>query len=226
MWETSRMSICIHRQRRKGFGFRIFSSHLISPRFRRTRRKKRNSASTLYSLVVKLWTISYRSSFPILNDMVSKEENQCYQHLMHYLKLLVVVRLSYLSFLLYTILRHLDGIQHIVLGMPHRGRLNFLTDVLQYSPTALFHKIKGGGEIPESLGAQGDVISHLGPFSLRRLILLASLLTPYYIKLLPPLSNTKTQLIQSKYLYFQTPLISRQSVRSHLAKLARSNIRC
>ncbi|KXN83086.1 putative 2-oxoglutarate dehydrogenase E1 component DHKTD1, mitochondrial, partial [Leucoagaricus sp. SymC.cos] len=53
------------------------------------------------------------------------------------------------------------GIQHIVLAMPHRGRLNLLTDLLQYSPTALFHKIKGGSELPEELGAEGDVLSHL-----------------------------------------------------------------
>ncbi|KAF8066054.1 Transketolase, pyrimidine binding domain-containing protein [Lyophyllum atratum] len=53
------------------------------------------------------------------------------------------------------------GIQHIILGMPHRGRLNLLTDLLQYSPTALFNKIKGGFEIPEELGAEGDVLSHL-----------------------------------------------------------------
>ncbi|TFK38288.1 Transketolase, pyrimidine binding domain-containing protein [Crucibulum laeve] len=54
-----------------------------------------------------------------------------------------------------------SGIQHIILAMPHRGRLNLLTDLLQYSPTALFHKIKGGAEIPLDLGAQGDVLSHL-----------------------------------------------------------------
>lgn len=45
--------------------------------------------------------------------------------------------------------------------MPHRGRLNLLTDLLKYSPVALFHKIKGGYEIPEELGAEGDVLSHL-----------------------------------------------------------------
>ncbi|KAJ6475095.1 thiamine diphosphate-binding protein [Mycena vitilis] len=53
------------------------------------------------------------------------------------------------------------GVSTIVLGMPHRGRLNLLTDLLKYSPTALFHKIKGGAEIPEDLGAEGDVLSHL-----------------------------------------------------------------
>ncbi|KAI0063865.1 2-oxoglutarate dehydrogenase, E1 component [Artomyces pyxidatus] len=53
------------------------------------------------------------------------------------------------------------GVQQIILAMPHRGRLNLLTGLLEYSPAALFHKIKGGFEIPEDLGAVGDVISHL-----------------------------------------------------------------
>ena len=58
----------------------------------------------------------------------------------------------------------LAGIEHIVLAMPHRGRLNFLTEptLMKYSPTSLFHKIKGGSEIPEEIDAVGDVISHLG----------------------------------------------------------------
>lgn len=53
------------------------------------------------------------------------------------------------------------GVEHVILGMPHRGRLNLLTGLLEYSPRALFHKIKGGSEFPEQLGACGDVISHL-----------------------------------------------------------------
>lgn len=54
------------------------------------------------------------------------------------------------------------GVEHILIGMPHRGRLNLLTDLLQFQPRALFHKIKGNSELPEWLGATGDVISHLG----------------------------------------------------------------
>ncbi|KAG7094650.1 hypothetical protein E1B28_005473 [Marasmius oreades] len=54
-----------------------------------------------------------------------------------------------------------SAISHIIVAMPHRGRLNFLTDLLDHSPTALFHKIRGGSEFPESLGVEGDVLSHL-----------------------------------------------------------------
>jgi probable 2-oxoglutarate dehydrogenase E1 component DHKTD1 len=50
--------------------------------------------------------------------------------------------------------------------MPHRGRLSLLTDLLEYSPAAIFHKIRGGSEVPENLGAVGDVISHLGVFQI------------------------------------------------------------
>ncbi|KAI8841738.1 thiamine diphosphate-binding protein [Chytridium lagenaria] len=55
-----------------------------------------------------------------------------------------------------------SGIRDIVLGMPHRGRLNLLTDLLQYNPTALFHKVKGNPEFPNAtLPGSGDVLSHL-----------------------------------------------------------------
>ncbi|KAF8635350.1 hypothetical protein AX17_003941 [Amanita inopinata Kibby_2008] len=54
-----------------------------------------------------------------------------------------------------------SGVQQIVLAMPHRGRLNLLTGLLEFSPAALFHKIRGGSEIPEEFGGEGDVISHL-----------------------------------------------------------------
>lgn len=45
--------------------------------------------------------------------------------------------------------------------MPHRGRLNLLTELLQFSPTKLFHKMKGNPEFPDDIQAEGDVISHL-----------------------------------------------------------------
>ncbi|KAI9346426.1 thiamine diphosphate-binding protein [Zopfochytrium polystomum] len=57
---------------------------------------------------------------------------------------------------------NLAGVHEIILGMPHRGRLNLLTDLLDYSPEALFHKIKGNSEFPDDVPGCGDVLSHLG----------------------------------------------------------------
>ncbi|KAJ1871292.1 hypothetical protein LPJ55_003987 [Coemansia sp. RSA 990] len=54
-----------------------------------------------------------------------------------------------------------SGITEAVLGMPHRGRLNILIDLLKYPPRALFHKLQGNAEFPETLPASGDVISHI-----------------------------------------------------------------
>ncbi|KAF9433774.1 hypothetical protein BGZ76_008999 [Entomortierella beljakovae] len=53
------------------------------------------------------------------------------------------------------------GVTEAILGMPHRGRLNLLTDLMQYNPTALFAKVKGNPEFPEGLPATGDVLSHI-----------------------------------------------------------------
>jgi len=54
-----------------------------------------------------------------------------------------------------------DGITEVVLCMAHRGRLNVLTDLLQFSPTTLFHKVKGNSEFSSDVSANGDVLSHL-----------------------------------------------------------------
>ncbi|KAL7751836.1 hypothetical protein RI367_002836 [Sorochytrium milnesiophthora] len=55
------------------------------------------------------------------------------------------------------------GVCDLVLCMPHRGRLNLLTDLLEYSPTALFNKVKGNPEFPASEAhvCTGDVLSHV-----------------------------------------------------------------
>jgi probable 2-oxoglutarate dehydrogenase E1 component DHKTD1 len=59
------------------------------------------------------------------------------------------------------VISSIAGVIDTVLCMPHRGRLNLLTDVLQFSPTVLFHKVKGNNEFPDDLDASGDVLSHL-----------------------------------------------------------------
>uniref|UniRef100_A0A8D0C110 2-oxoadipate dehydrogenase complex component E1 n=1 Tax=Salvator merianae TaxID=96440 RepID=A0A8D0C110_SALMN len=54
-----------------------------------------------------------------------------------------------------------SGVTDIVLGMPHRGRLNLLTGLLQFPPELMFRKMRGLSEFPENSPAIGDVLSHL-----------------------------------------------------------------
>jgi 2-oxoglutarate dehydrogenase E1 component len=54
------------------------------------------------------------------------------------------------------------GVKEIVLGMPHRGRLNMLTNVMGKPFRALFHEFKGGSANPEDVEGSGDVKYHLG----------------------------------------------------------------
>ena len=45
--------------------------------------------------------------------------------------------------------------------MPHRGRLNLLTGLLNFPPVAMFRKMKGLPEFPPEQKGAGDVLSHL-----------------------------------------------------------------
>ena len=57
------------------------------------------------------------------------------------------------------------GVKEIVLGMPHRGRLNVLTQVMGKPHRALFHEFKGGSATPDEIEGSGDVKYHLGASS-------------------------------------------------------------
>ena len=55
-----------------------------------------------------------------------------------------------------------NGIQEIVFGMPHRGRLNMLGNVMQKPFRVIFHEFGGGSANPDDVGGSGDVKYHLG----------------------------------------------------------------
>lgn len=54
-----------------------------------------------------------------------------------------------------------SGVTDIVVGMPHRGRLNLLTGLLDFPPVQVFQKMKGMPEVPLGTKGSGDVLSHL-----------------------------------------------------------------
>jgi len=55
-----------------------------------------------------------------------------------------------------------NGIEEIVFGMPHRGRLNMLGNVMQKPFRVIFHEFGGGSANPDDVGGSGDVKYHLG----------------------------------------------------------------
>lgn len=54
------------------------------------------------------------------------------------------------------------GVREIVFGMPHRGRLNVLANVMAKPYKIIFHEFSGGTANPDDVGGSGDVKYHLG----------------------------------------------------------------
>ena len=57
------------------------------------------------------------------------------------------------------------GVQEIIIGMPHRGRLSVLANVMQKPYRAIFNEFQGGSFKPEDVDGSGDVKYHLGASS-------------------------------------------------------------
>ncbi len=54
------------------------------------------------------------------------------------------------------------GVDEIVIGMPHRGRMNVLTSIMGKPYSELFSIFNGNLDFPESIDSSGDVKYHLG----------------------------------------------------------------
>ncbi|CAH1993411.1 unnamed protein product [Acanthoscelides obtectus] len=90
-----------------------------------------------------------------------------------------------------------DNIEQIVLAMPHRGRLNLLTGILNFSPARMFSKIKGNSDFPDKYKASGDVLSHLiASTDLKygdKTVHLSLLYNPSHLEAVNPVSMGKTR---------------------------------
>ena len=88
------------------------------------------------------------------------------------------------------------GVEEIVLGMPHRGRLNVLANVLGKPYTAIFSEFQGQPAIDEVLGS-GDVKYHLGTSTDRRLdggmVHLSLTPNPSHLEAVNPVVNGKVR---------------------------------
>jgi 2-oxoglutarate dehydrogenase E1 component len=95
------------------------------------------------------------------------------------------------------------GVKEIVLGMPHRGRLNVLTQVMNKPHRALFHEFKGGSANPDEVEGSGDVKYHLGASSDREFdnnkIHLSLTANPSHLEIVDPVVLGKVRAKQDQY---------------------------
>ncbi|WJR78613.1 2-oxoglutarate dehydrogenase E1 component [Bradyrhizobium sp. NP1] len=95
------------------------------------------------------------------------------------------------------------GVKEIVVGMPHRGRLNVLTQVMAKPHRALFHEFKGGSANPEDVEGSGDVKYHLGASSDREFdgnrIHLSLTANPSHLEIVDPVVLGKVRAKQDQH---------------------------
>ncbi|XP_059191945.1 2-oxoadipate dehydrogenase complex component E1 [Centropristis striata] len=91
-----------------------------------------------------------------------------------------------------------SGVTDMVIGMPHRGRLNLLTGLLKFPPELMFRKMRGLSEFPDASPAIGDVLSHLTSsveldFGAKRPIHVTMLPNPSHLEAINPVAQGKTR---------------------------------
>jgi 2-oxoglutarate dehydrogenase E1 component len=95
------------------------------------------------------------------------------------------------------------GVQEIVLGMAHRGRLNVLCQVMAKPHAALFHEFKGGSFLPDEVEGSGDVKYHLGASSDREFdgnqVHLSLTANPSHLEIVDPVVLGKVRAKQDQH---------------------------
>ena len=94
------------------------------------------------------------------------------------------------------------GLREIVLGMPHRGRLNVLASVMGKPYRAIFNEFKGGSFKPDEVEGSGDVKYHLGASSDREFdgnkVHLSLTANPSHLEIVNPVVMGKARAKQDK----------------------------
>ncbi len=95
------------------------------------------------------------------------------------------------------------GVEDIVLGMPHRGRLNVLAAVMGKSYAAIFSEFQGESANPDDVQGSGDVKYHLGTSSDRELangetIHLSLSANPSHLEAINPVVEGRTRAKQTQ----------------------------
>jgi 2-oxoglutarate dehydrogenase E1 component len=95
-----------------------------------------------------------------------------------------------------------QGVEEIVLGMAHRGRLNVLANVMAKPFSAIFHEFKGGSSTPDEVEGSGDVKYHLGSSSDRsfdgNIVHLSLTANPSHLEIVDPVVLGKARAKQDQ----------------------------
>ncbi|MEM8646873.1 MAG: 2-oxoglutarate dehydrogenase E1 component, partial [Pseudomonadota bacterium] len=95
------------------------------------------------------------------------------------------------------------GVKEVVIGMPHRGRLNVLANVMGKPFQAIFNEFKGGSFKPDEVEGSGDVKYHLGSSSDRILdgnsIHLSLTANPSHLEIVDPVVLGKARAKQDQH---------------------------
>jgi len=95
------------------------------------------------------------------------------------------------------------GARELIIGMPHRGRLNMLGNVMQKPFRAIFHEFAGGSAAPEDVGGSGDVKYHLGTSTDRAFdgieVHLSLAPNPSHLEAVDPVVLGKTRATQARH---------------------------
>jgi 2-oxoglutarate dehydrogenase E1 component len=94
------------------------------------------------------------------------------------------------------------GVEEIILGMAHRGRLNVLAAVMGKPYQAIFHEFQGGSAQPDDVLGSGDVKYHLGASSDRAFdgnnVHLSLTANPSHLEIVNPVVLGKARAKQAK----------------------------
>ncbi len=94
------------------------------------------------------------------------------------------------------------GVEEIILGMAHRGRLNVLAAVMGKPYQAIFHEFQGGSATPDDVLGSGDVKYHLGASSDRAFdgnnVHLSLTANPSHLEIVNPVVLGKARAKQAK----------------------------
>jgi 2-oxoglutarate dehydrogenase E1 component len=95
------------------------------------------------------------------------------------------------------------GVREIAIGMPHRGRLSVLANVMGKPYRAIFNEFQGGSFKPEDVDGSGDVKYHLGASSDREfdgnVVHLSLTANPSHLEAVNPVVLGKVRAKQDQY---------------------------